>query len=107
MKIRLERTGGFAGMTRTTEIDTAALSEDDRALVDRLVREADFYALPAQMLLADAASADQFHFRITIATAERTHTVEATGSAAPASLEPLLEWLNRNATGRNAPREQR
>ena len=103
MKIRLERTGGFAGMSTTIEIDTGSLSEEERAHVTRLVEDADFFALQADMLRSDPASADRFQYRITIESTDSTHTVEATESAAPEALAELIDWLNRNARAARSP----
>jgi hypothetical protein len=96
MKIRLERSGGFAGMTRTVEVDVDSLSEDERSAVMGLVQSADFFALPASVSSDAPAGADRFNYRITVESAHGTHTVEATEASAPDSLEPLIDWLNRN-----------
>ncbi|MGD2167120.1 MAG: hypothetical protein PVF63_03370 [Gammaproteobacteria bacterium] len=97
MKIRLERTGGFAGMTRTVEVDVDALSEDERTAVTALIQNADFFALPSEVTSTAPAGADRFNYRITVESASGTHTVEATEASAPDSLAPLIEWVNRNA----------
>ena len=95
MKIRFERSGGFAGMTRTVEVATDALSEDQRELVTSLVRSADFFALPQNPAPRDPNGADRFSYTITIDSAARTHTIETNDAAMPESLVPLIDWLNR------------
>lgn len=96
MKIRLERSGGFAGMTRTVEVDVDSLSEDERSAVTALVQNADFFALPPSVSSTVPAGADRFNYRITVESAQGAHTVEATEASAPDSLAPLIDWLNRN-----------
>ena len=50
MKISMERSGGFAGMTRSFEVDVDALPEDQRSVVMALVDDANFFALPASIV---------------------------------------------------------
>lgn len=95
MKIRVERSGGFAGMTRTVEVDVDSLSEEERSIVTSLVSNADFFALPSVVPRNDQRGADLYSYRITIESEDGTHTVEATQLSVPDSLEPLIEWLDR------------
>lgn len=99
MKISLERSGGFAGMTRTFQVDADALTDEERALVDRLVASAEFFALPATIAAPDAAGADRFSYRLTIESADGTHTVETSDASAPDSLKPLIDWVSERGRG--------
>jgi hypothetical protein len=96
MKIRLERSGGFAGMTRTFEVDTDALPEEQRELVTGLVHNANFFALPSSLASADTGGADQFSYRISIESDGGTHTIEMSEASVPNSLTPLIDWINQN-----------
>jgi hypothetical protein len=94
MKIRFERSGGFAGRVMTVDVDTASLGEDERASLALLVERADFFALPTAITETETRGADRFHYRITIETDGRSHTVDTSEGAAPTALVPLLEWLD-------------
>ncbi|UCG85756.1 MAG: hypothetical protein JSW71_17830 [Gemmatimonadota bacterium] len=99
MRIHFERTGGFAGLRLTVDIETDTLSQEDQRRLQQLVEEADFFTLPAE--LRDTSTAkDQFVYRVTVEKAGMRHTVETTESAAGPLLQPLLEWLTRAARRR-------
>lgn len=102
MKIHFERSGGFAGMTMNVDIDPHALSSTEREVLMTHVSNAEFFALPTAIVDPSSTGADRYNYRITIESSDRTHTVECTDGSAPASLTPLLEWLNDSA--RRAPR---
>jgi hypothetical protein len=105
MKIRFERTGGFAGLIVNVEVDAGTLLPAQSQALAQLVERADFFELPAAMTESATQGADRFSYRITIEADGRTHTVETTDSAAPAALVPLLEWLELAA--RQASRDAR
>jgi hypothetical protein len=99
MRIHFERSGGFGGLQLAVTIESDTLSQEDQQRLDRLIEEADFFNLPAE--LRDATSAaDQFRYKVSVATADRSHTVETAESAAPPTLQPLLDWLTRAARKR-------
>ncbi len=97
MKIHFERSGGFTGMTTNVEIDAQALSDAQREVLTTHLANAEFFALPSTIADPSTTSADRYNYRITIETDDRTHTVECTDGSAPASLTPLLNWLNNSA----------
>ena len=106
MIIRLERTGGFAGMTRTIEVDSRSLPEDQANAVRQLVGNANFFALPENLSPAPPVGADRFNYRITIQSDSESHTVELTEADTPESLEQLIGWLedhSRTAGSTSAP----
>jgi hypothetical protein len=82
-------------MTRTVEVDAATLPAEQRDLVTGLIRSADFYALPPNLAPSEPGGADRFNYRITVESADGTHTVQASEAAVPESLAPLIDWLNR------------
>ncbi len=102
MKIHFERSGGFAGMTMNVDIDAHALSDTEREALMTHLSNAEFFALPSAIDDPSTTGADRYNYRITIESNDRTHTVECTDGSAPASLTPLLDWLNDSA--RRAPR---
>ena len=94
MKIQFERSGGFAGMTTRVNIDADSLPDAERQTLATLIKNADFFALPATIKNSASAGADHFNYRVTIELDGRTQTVETMDGAAPASLIPLLDWLS-------------
>ena len=92
MVIEFERTGGVAGIRLATTVDTATLSSDEAVRAQQLVDDASFFALPARLTTAKPG-ADRFHYRITVRSPERTHTVDVAEGAAPSTLRPLIDWL--------------
>lgn len=95
MRIHFERSGGFAGMTVNVDIDADSLPESERRDLASLVSRASFFSLPAQITgSTPSRGADQFSYRISIESGGRRHTVETSDGAAPATLIPLLDWLN-------------
>ena len=59
MKISYRRTGGFAGMLMSFDIETQTLSEEEAGEIHGLVSAADFFALPA-VIPTTTPGADQF-----------------------------------------------
>lgn len=49
MKIHFERSGGFAGLRLSHDLDWADHSPEERGELDRLVERAQFFDLPAEV----------------------------------------------------------
>jgi hypothetical protein len=96
MRIQFERTGGFTGMRLATTIDSTTLPSDQAGALQGLVEAAHFFDLPAQ-IPASAQAADQFHYRVTIESEGKRHTVEAGEAAASPALQALLQELTMRA----------
>ena len=92
MRIHLERTGGFAGLTVEVSVDTTSLPDDEARPLCDAIHAARFFDLPAN-LPPQMAGADRFHYTLTVATAEQRHTVEMGETAVPDELRPLLRRL--------------
>ena len=92
MKISYRRTGGFAGMVMSFDIDTETLPEEQAGEIQGLVSAADFFALPAT-ITSSAPGADQFQYKLTVETEGRRHTVEVGDAAVPENLWPLLNKI--------------
>lgn len=83
MKIVVEKSGGFAGVTaRLAEVDTESAGDRDR--LEGLVRELDFFSLPPRV--DGEVGADLEELRLTVDDAGRSHTVSfpATGGSVQA-----------------------
>ncbi|MEJ1930346.1 protealysin inhibitor emfourin [Nostoc sp. NIES-2111] len=93
MRVFLERTGGFAGISKSINVDTNQLSQQEAEELSRLVAAADLFRLPAQMI-SSHPQIDRFQYQITIEDNGQRHTVTANEAALPNSLKTLVEWLN-------------
>ena len=92
MKIVFERSGGIVGLLITAEIDTESLDAENAQELCDLIEQADFFNLPAT-LRPDRRLADQFEYKISIATDERKHTIEMHEGALSDDLRPLVRRL--------------
>ena len=92
MRISYQRTGGFAGMVMSFDVQTESLPPDEAKDLKDLVGAAGFFDLPSK-IVSDELGRDQFQYQLTITTDEKQHTVEVGDAAVPKSLWPLLEKL--------------
>lgn len=92
MKVRLVRSGGFAGVRFKAELDSVRLPEEGAQRLARLVKDSGVLALPAGGA-ARPAGADRFAYRLTVETEGREHTVEIGEQEVPPALEPLIAWM--------------
>src|SRR5919205_798455 len=100
MRIRFERTGGFAApaMRRSLTLETDALPDDEAQELQALIKSADIPSLAAQRAaVRSRAQPDAFHYRLVIEDGGQQHTIEASDSDMPASLRPLVTWLTKRA----------
>ncbi|MBG1269331.1 protealysin inhibitor emfourin [Nostoc sp. WHI] len=96
MRISFERTGGFAGISKKTTVDTADLPPNEAATLLRLVEVADLFRLPEQITSPNPQS-DRFQYKLTVEDNGKQHTVTVSESALPGTLRPLIEWLQNTA----------
>ncbi|MEH2119416.1 hypothetical protein PQG02_22270 [Nostoc sp. UHCC 0926] len=92
MRISFERTGGFAGITKKTTVDTDTLPPNEAATLSCLVEAADLFRLPEQITSPNPQS-DRFQYKLTVEDNGKQHTVTVSESALPGTLRPLIEWL--------------
>ena len=90
MRIAFERTGGFAGMTVSGEVDTASLPPEEAQALREMVDAAGVYDLPAR---PSAPGADRFQYTLTVEDEGRRHTVEVGEAGASDALLALLRRL--------------
>lgn len=96
MKINFERTGGFTAIPFRANLDTDSMPPDQAREVEDLVRQADFFNLPASIESGGPAGtpgADRFQYKISVESQGRTHTVRTTEVSAPEELLPLIDYL--------------
>ena len=94
MRIAFERSGGIAGLRLSATIESDSLSRQEADELSKLVEDAGFFDLPAD-ITGPKAQPDQFVYDVTVETEARRHTVRVDDSTAPARLQPLLDWLSR------------
>lgn len=92
MRIYFERTGGFAGITLTTIIDTAGLPQEDAQKLRKMLDEAAFFKLHSK-ILPSSPQADRFQYKLKVEGDGFQHTVIVSEEAMPAGLTPLIKWL--------------
>jgi hypothetical protein len=92
MKISYRRTGGFAGMVMTFNLNTDTLPPEESQTLRDLVASADFFALPPK-ITSRGPGADQFQYSIMVETEEQQHTIEVNEGSIPENLRPLLNEL--------------
>ncbi|MEH2463461.1 protealysin inhibitor emfourin [Nostoc sp.] len=99
MRISFERTGGFAGITKKTTVDTDTLPPNEANTLKSLVEAADFFRLPEQITSPNPQS-DRFQYKLTVEDNGKQHTVTVSEAALPGTLRPLIEWLQNIAQKR-------
>jgi hypothetical protein len=96
MQMRLERSGGFAGLRLSRSLDSSQLSPEDNKELGRLVESAGFFDLPSDVRAANAG-ADRFQYKLTVKAGPREHTVSVDDAAVPETLRPLLDFATAKA----------
>lgn len=96
MNIHLERSGGFAGLRLSHDLDSSQLSPEDGSELNRLVNTSGFFNLPADVRAANPG-ADRFQYKLTVKAGPREHTVAIDDAAVPESLRPLLNFASAKA----------
>lgn len=93
MIIRVERSGGFAGMTVQTRINTEDLDPEERQKLIELVQASGFFEsnFTAQ---SDRQGQDRFHYSITIEYHEQQRTIELDESEIPDDWQSLIQNIN-------------
>jgi hypothetical protein len=92
MQIEFERSGGFAGMSLKTAIDTKSLPAEEAKQLRQLVDAADFFNLPPK-IAPKTPQPDRFQYQLTVRENDKQHTVEVGEQATPGTLRPLLDRL--------------
>ncbi|MGB3642595.1 MAG: protealysin inhibitor emfourin [Rivularia sp. (in: cyanobacteria)] len=96
MLIFLERSGGFAGISKVFKVDTAKLPTKQGEQLSMLLEAANFFNLPAY-IAAESNQRDRFEYTLTVEDKGSQHTVTVAESAIPDNLKPLIEWITINS----------
>jgi len=92
MRVVLERSGGFAGISRTLSISSDELPAEEAQKVADLVEAAGFFGLPS-IIRSTEPGADRFQYKITVESEHGSHTVQVDEAAVPPRLQPVLTWM--------------
>jgi hypothetical protein len=101
LRIHFQRTGGFAGpaTARSYTVDADDLPTAEAAELRDLLQGIDVASPAAQTSgRAGPAQPDEFRYRLVIDHGDRSQTIEASDTAMPAGLRPLVKWLTRRAS---------
>ena len=80
MKIKFERSGGFAGMLTTVSVDTTLLLSEQAAKLQNMVEDANFFSLSSAPP-PKRGPADYFSYKITVDAEDGKYTLECTDIA--------------------------
>jgi hypothetical protein len=97
LRIEYRRSGGFAGIELTADVDAAELPAEVAGIPARLLADP---GLGAPAGLTPPGAADLFEYRLRLADGDRKHSFEWTDLTVPAAARPLLDALNRLAKPR-------
>jgi hypothetical protein len=76
-------------------IDAAALTQEERNELERLIDEAGFFTLPCEAGKPAKGAADYRQYTITVEEQERRHTVKASDPLDDPKLRNLIGFLQR------------
>ncbi len=99
MRVSVERSGGFAGISQTNSVSTDQLPAEEAKNVVNLVEAAGFYELPS-IIRSTEPGGDRFQYKITVENERGTHTVQVDEAAVPPGLQPVLNWVKNTARTR-------
>lgn len=91
-RIKFERSGGFAGIRLTADIEVNDLPKDQKEEILELLDEMDFEELP-EKLAGKLPIPDEFVYSIIVESGKREYKVVAGESALPKDMQPLIEIL--------------
>ncbi len=92
MRVSIERSGGFAGITMKTTVDEEDVAPDEALKLRELVGEADFFNLP-ERIVSRSPQPDRFQYALRLEEKGRQYTVMVSDEVMPEKLKPLVHWL--------------
>lgn len=93
MLITFTQSGGFAGLVKGCRIDTATLSQEERAVVEKLVEAAGWTDAWQRF----SAGRDRLQYDILFEREAATVHVECDDASVPDRAKPLVAWLKGRA----------
>lgn len=99
MHIRFERSGGFANISSSVEIDTSTLIKGKAKQLQKLLEKTRFFDQPAKALGSPHAR-DEYQYTLTLTDGTRSHTIETSDTALSPDLARLIAWLEKEAAAK-------
>ena len=96
MRISIERSGGFAGLTMRTTVDEKEVAADEALKLRQLVEEANFFNLPGK-IVSRSPQPDRFQYELRLEEKGRQYAVMVSEEVMPEKLKPLVKWLMEKA----------
>ncbi len=106
MRVSIERSGGFAGITMKTTVDEKDVAPDEALKLRQLVEEADFFNLPGR-IVSRSPQPDRFQYALRLEEKGRQYAVMVSEEALPEKLKPLVNWLMEKARQTRKSKESR
>ena len=94
MRVKFERSGGFANIPLRAELDSAEMEPDRAAELKRLVDEARPFDQPSS---SKTKIPDDLQYKLTIEHGGQSKTIDVSDTAAPDKLKSLLDFLGEEA----------
>ena len=102
MRIQFHSEGGFAhfpGLSRPVTVDTAAMSPQESAELEELVRAARLFTRPARVGSPGPGAADYRTYTISVEEAGQSHTIQVIEPVEDPSLQALIDRLRARQRG--------
>jgi hypothetical protein len=94
MRVKFERSGGFANIPLRAELDSAQMEPDRAKELKRLVEEARPFDQPSS---SQASVPDDLQYELTIEHDGQSKTINISDTAAPDNLKSLFDFLSEEA----------
>lgn len=88
MKVSVKRTGGYAGVSDSFDVDTAQIDGAVGQQIEQMIQSIGFFSFPAD---ATGVGADMMRYEITVDDGQRQHTIAFSDDGSP-QIQPL-KWL--------------
>ena len=96
MKVTVKRSGGYAGISDSFNVDTEKIDGAARQQIEQMVQSIGFFSFPAD---AAGVGADLMRYEITVDDGHRQHTLAFSDDGSPQTepLKRLVEKLSEAA----------
>lgn len=104
LRVRVQRTGGFANRVLRADLDSATLPPEQAAELTRLTGRVDFAGL-AERAAAQGGGrgADRFQYDVSVEQGELRHHLQLAEGAVPEELTALLDHVLASRTRGRSP----
>lgn len=95
MKIKVERSGGFAGILSSTEMDTDKLPSSIESTVRELLDRRK--TTPTKSQRPTKGAADYHNYKITIQNGKKNHVIECSEFGMDDNVKSLVSYMQKNS----------